>query len=174
MSRLALPSVVALAALVSACAPSLGPPPPGRAAASSTYRAADFSWSAEAGHAGISGRVSYRQGATRYSCAHAMVILNPETPWTRRRMSVLYGSDQAAAVPTEEVRARTAEAPAGDDSAFLRRTTCDGANHFSFSGLPDGAWYAITVAKPVGGGGPSMALMKRVTTHGGRVTNVEL
>jgi hypothetical protein len=102
-----------------------------------------------------------------------VVILNPETPWTQRRMSVLYGSDDAAAVPVAEVRARTPQAPPGDDSAYLRRTTCDLANRFSFTGLPDGTWYAITVAKPAAGG-PGIALMKRVTTHNGRVTDVEL
>jgi hypothetical protein len=174
MSRLALFSVFALAFGMSACAPLLGPPPPS-AQAPTAFRAADFGWSTEPGHGSIVGRLAYRQGAVRYSCAHAMVILNPETPWTRLRMQVLYGSDEAAALPTDEVRARTPQAPPGDDSAFLRRTTCDSSNRFSFSGLPDGAWYAITVAKPVGGGkGPGMALMRRVTTHGGRTTTLEL
>lgn len=173
MSRFALVSVFALAVGVSACAPSLGPPPPS-GEGGSTFRASEFSWSTEPGHAGIAGKLTYRQGQVRYSCAHAMVILNPETPWTRQRMQVLYGSDEAAALPTEEVRARTPQAPPGDDSAFLRRTTCDASSRFNFSGLPDGAWYAITVAKPVGGKGPGMALMKRVTTHGGHVTTIEL
>jgi hypothetical protein len=39
------------------------------------------------------------------------------------------------------------------------------ANRFSFTGLPDGAWYVITVAAPVGGG-ERIAVMRRVVTHG--------
>ena len=116
----------------------------------------------------------YRVGPTRYSCAKATVILTPETPWTRHRMHVLYRSTESAAAPAHEVRARTPQAPAGDYSAYVRLTTCDAASRFTFTGLPDGAWYAITIAKPVGGEGPGVALMKRVTTHAGRVTPATL
>lgn len=171
MSRLTILSALAASVALAGCTPSLGPPPPGGAPPPpSTFRAEDFAWSSEAGHGGIAGHVVYRQGATRYSCAHATVVLTPETPWTRHRMHVLYRSTETAAEPVEDVRARTPSAPAGDYSAFVRRTTCDAANRFVFSGLPDGAWYAITIAKPVGGEGAEVALMKRVVTHGGRVT----
>jgi hypothetical protein len=118
--------------------------------------------------------VTYRQGKARYSCAHATVILTPETAWTRRRMKILYGSTDAAAEPADAVRARTPAAPSGDYSAFVRRTTCDAASRFNFGGLPDGAWYAITIAKPAAGEGPGIALMKRVTTQGGHMTPVAL
>jgi len=170
-------AALALAALVvAACTPSLGPPPPGAPppTPSSTFRAEDFAWSTESGHGAITGRVAYRQGGSRYSCAHATVVLTPETPWTRHRMGILYQSTEAAAQPAEDVRARTPSAPAGDYSAFVRRTTCDAANRFSFTGLPDGAWYAITIAKPASGEGPGVALMKRVVTHAGRATPLTL
>ena len=39
-------------------------------------------------------------------------------------------------------------------SAFVKRTVCDQNSRFSFSGLANGAWYVITVAKPVGAPGP--------------------
>ena len=74
----------------------------------------------------------------------------------------------------DEVRARTPSAPVGDYSAFIRKATCDSASRFSFSGLPDGAWYAIVVAKPVGGGGPGIAVMRRVETRDGEVTPLAL
>jgi hypothetical protein len=169
-------SVLAAAAVVAGCAPTLGPPPPGGAhpPAPSSFRAEDFAWSAETGRGGVAGHLAYRQGKTRFSCAHATVILTPETPWTRRRMHVLYGSSESAAEPAETVRARTPSAPAGDYSAFVRRTTCDADSRFSFSGLPDGAWYAITIAKPATGEGAGMALMKRVVTQGGKVTPLAL
>lgn len=176
MSRVTTCSALAAAAVLAACAPTLGPPPPGGAAppAPSTFRAEDFAWSTEAGHGGVVGHLVYRQGQTRYSCAHATVILTPETPWTRHRMHVLYHSTDTAAEPVEAVRARTPTAPAGDYSAFVRRTSCDAANRFTFTGLPDGAWYAITIAKPVSGDGPEIALMKRVVTHAGHMTAATL
>lgn len=176
MSRTLLIPAIALAAAVSACAPTLGPPPPGaaRSGAAPDFRADDFAWSTSPGRNGITGRMAPRPGATRYSCSGASVVLTPDTPWTRRRMEVLYQSPERAALPVEEVRGRTAQAPAGDASAFIRRTTCDSADRFAFSGLPDGGWYVITTAKPVAGAGPTLALMRRVTTRGGRVANAEL
>ena len=56
----------------------------------------------------------------------------------------------------------------------VRRTACDAAGHFSFSGLPDGTWYAITLAKPVSGGGEDMAIMHRVTTRAGKTVKATL
>ena len=56
----------------------------------------------------------------------------------------------------------------------LRRCPCQGllacnaTGHFSFTGLPDGGWYVITVAAPVGGG-PRMAVMRHVETNGDTV-----
>jgi hypothetical protein len=176
MSRATILSVLAVSAALAACTPTLGPPPPGGygAGSSSTFRAEDFAWSTENGHGGIAGHIAYRDGKTRYACAHATVILTPETPWTRHRMQVLYHSMEQAAEPADEVRARTPSAPAGDYSAYVRRTTCDAANRFTFTGLPDGAWFAITIAKPASGEGPGVALMKRVVTQGGRVTPLAL
>ncbi len=82
-------------------------------------------------------------------------------------MLILYGSANAAAAPAWVVRARTASAGVGDYARFVRRTTCDGANHFSFQGLPDGAWFVITVGKPEGNQGEAVAVTRRVETHGG-------
>jgi hypothetical protein len=176
MSRVPMYSALAAAAVLAGCAPTLGPPPPGahRPSSASTFKASDFAWSTESGRGGIAGQVAYRRGATRFSCAGATVILTPETPWTRRRMQILYGSTEFAAETAEAVRARTPKAPDGDYSAFVRRTTCDAASRFSFRGLPDGAWYAITIAKPAAGQGPNLALMRRVTTKAGRTTPATL
>jgi len=179
--RLPILGAVAAALLASACAPSLGPPPPGPASrppppsgGSANFSAHDFAWSQKSGGNIIAGRVAYRQGATRYTCAGSAVVLTPETPWSSRRMAALYGSTQSAALPADEVRARTPSAPAGDAGPFVKRTTCDDADQFAFGGLPDGAWYAITVVKPAGGSGGTVALMKRVVVRGGRTTSVVL
>lgn len=182
-ARLTLATLALLT--LSACAsmgPSLGPPPPpppprgaGGPPSAAVFRQQDFSWSAVPGKGRIDGRLSFRNGAQRYVCAGASVILTPETLWTRRRMTILYTSANGAAMPVAEVRARTPSAPSGDYSAFVRRTTCDAGDRFSFQGLANGAWFVILVAKPAGGGGaPDMAIMRRVEVRGGRATAIEL
>lgn len=172
------PLALAAALLVlAACTPTLGPPPPPPPSAppsATVFRPGDFSWSAVPGRARIDGRMTYQRGDVRYSCQGAAVLLTPETPWTRRRMSILYNSPTAAALPTAEVRARTPSAPSEDYSAFVRRTVCDEADRFSFSGLPDGSWFVITVAKPTGRAGESLAIMRRVETRRGKPLKVQL
>ena len=81
-------------------------------------------------------------------------------------MVILYGSPTRADVPLEIVRARTPSAPSGDYARYVRKTTCDTGNRFSFAGLPDGAWFVITLARPESGGDP-VAIMRRVETNGG-------
>jgi hypothetical protein len=142
---------------------------------SANFSAADFAWSQRPGANIIAGRLAFRQGAVRYTCAGSAVVLTPETPWFTRRVAALYGSTERAALPTDEVRARTPNAPAGDAGPFIKRTTCDEADQFAFGGLADGAWYVITVAKPAGEPrGASMALMRRVVVRGGKTAPVVL
>lgn len=171
-------SLIAAAVLctsAAACAPTLGPPPPRPTPGAVTFRADDFAWSQMAGKNSLSGRIAYAQGPVRFTCANSSVILTPETPWTRRRMSILYRSPDRAALPSDEVRARTPSAPEGGDySAYIRRTTCDVSDRFSFSGLPDGAWFVISIARPADTKGPSVALMRRVVTSRGRAVVTEL
>jgi hypothetical protein len=82
--------------------------------------------------------------------------------------------DWSSDVCSSDLRARTPNAPPGDAGPFVRRTTCDDADQFAFAGLPDGAWYAITIARPVGGAGGTVALMKRVVLRGGKTTPLAL
>lgn len=164
--------------LAAACAtPSLGPPPPGHlppAPGEPVFRASEFAWAMQPGANAIVGRLSVPKGqAARFTCQGSSVILTPETPWSRRRMEALYLSSERAALPADEVRARTAEAPPGDSTPFIKRTSCDAQSHFGFEHLPDGAWYVITIAKPLHGG-ENMALMRRVVTKGGKPVNVAL
>ncbi len=173
---LALVSLLSLSACAS-MGPSLGPPPPnyGPPPSADIFRPQDFGWSTVPGKGRIDGHLSFRSGQVGYACASSGVILTPETLWTRRRMTILYNSPNASALPVAEVRARTPSAPSGDYSAFVRRTTCDAAGNFSFSGLPNGAWFAILVAKPVGVSGVAdMAIMRRIEIRGGRAVHVEM
>jgi hypothetical protein len=170
----------ALIALVplAACEPTYGPPPPTRITTpteDNAFHAGDFAWSKVIGRNSLVGSVTFRNGPARYSCAGMTVVLTPETPWSRRRMDVLYLSTQRAALPVDEVRGRTAKAPPGDSDPYVKRAICDEASRFSFGGLADGAWYVVTIAKPVGAqNAPTVALMRRVVTSGGRTSTFEL
>jgi hypothetical protein len=139
------------------------------------FRQQDFAWSTVPGPGRVDGRLVYRQGQTRYTCAGAGVVLTPETLWSRRRMTILYNSPERAALPVAEVRARTPSAPSDDYSAFVKRTVCDSDSRFTFTGLPNGAWFVITVARPAGGAaGTEIAIMRRIEIRGGRAVVVDL
>lgn len=164
--------------LLQACATDQGPsggrpavgPPVGEA-----FQTSDFAWSQEPGKGGIAGQLVFSARGMPYSCASTGVVLTPETPWTRRRMQILYNSSSRAALPAAEVRGRTPPERSGDYSAFVKRAACNSAGQFSYAGLPDGAWYVITVAKPVApGGGQDMAIMRRVEIRGGKPIRLKL
>lgn len=165
--------------LLGACASPGGPAPQSSAttaapAGSAAFRAADFAWSQAPGKGGIDGQLAYGPKGRAFTCAGSAVVLTPETPWVKRRMMILYNSDKAAALPAGEVRGRTPPERSQDYSAFVRRATCDASNRFSFSGLPDGAWFVITVAKPATGAAGEVAIMRHVTLRNGQVAKVKL
>jgi hypothetical protein len=150
-----------------AAGPSAGA---GAESANAAFRKADFSWSTTPGKGEIEGQLAFKQGGVAYGCAQAGVLLTPETPWVRRRMEILYTSADKAALPAAEVRARTPPERNQDYSTFVKRAGCDAAGHFDFGALPDGAWYVITVARPLPPGtGAEMAIMRRVVVKGGKV-----
>ena len=181
------PVLIALGTLtvaLAACAPTLGPPPPfppppppppiEPAGPPGAFRLNELTWSAIPGGSSIEGRLLYRTRTAAYTCSGSGVVLMPESGWTIRRMQTLYGSDAAAAVPSAEARRRTPAPPPPEFNQFVRSTTCDAASRFSFSRLPDGAWFIITVARPVAPAqGEEMAIMRRVVTRGG-VTSIDL
>jgi hypothetical protein len=142
---------------------------PGAAA----FRTADFAWSTAPGRGSIQGQVAYGSKRAAYGCTN--VVLTPETPWVRQRMSILYRSTSSAALPAEEVRKRTPSERSQDYSSFVKRTTCDATGKFTFGGLPDGSWFVITVVKPADAtAGAEIAIMRRVSVAGGRAVSVRL
>ncbi|MFI4973546.1 MAG: hypothetical protein ACHP84_03290 [Caulobacterales bacterium] len=174
MRRLIL--IALSAAALAGCETSGGPsapgytPPPPQPPTSSVFRAQDFVWSQSPGRGSIVGTLAFHVADQRYSCAGSDVIASPETPWSRRRMVTLYGSPVSAAVPVSVVRDHTPSEPKDVTDAyqsFARRGRCDTGNHFAFAGLADGAWFVITVAKPVGGQGQPVVVMRRVEMRGG-------
>ena len=169
---------VAALLLVAGCATDQ-PPPPSRVAPMAgrpqgpEFKAADFAWATVAGKGRIDGKLVFKAGATTYSCAEAGVLLTPQTEWTRARMVTLYKSADHAALPAAEVRARTVRS--NDYSAYVRRATCDPTGRFTFTNLPDGGFFAITVVKPTpAGAGEDMAIMRYVKVANGKVVEVKL
>jgi hypothetical protein len=136
--------------------------PPSRLGPES-FQESDFAWSTGSGGGTIDGVMAYHPGGARYSCQD--VVLAPETPWSRARMRILYLSTSQAVMPVEDVKSRTPPEHGAEYSRYARHATCDASGHFSFSGIPSGSRYVITVATPAAGG-VRMAVMKRVEING--------
>ncbi len=165
-----------LAFLVCGCATEgRAPAPQPVADANAAFRTADFGWSKAVGKGRIEGQLTYSAAGKGFICGDTSVVLTPETPWVRRRMMILYNSNDYSALPADEVRGRTPPERSQDYSAFVRRTKCDAGNHFVFTDLPDGAWFVITVAHPsVPGASRDIAIMRRVIVRNGQVSRVRL
>jgi hypothetical protein len=144
-----------------------GPPPSYFPPSSAVFSPQDFAWSTGAGSGSISGVLTFRAEGVRYGCAGGDVILTPETPWSRRRITILYGSPMAADVPVSVVRARESSGPKDDYARYVKKATCNEDNHFRFTGLPAGAWFVITLAKPIDAPGEPVAIMRRIEIRGG-------
>ncbi|HEX3917568.1 MAG TPA: hypothetical protein VHW60_09545 [Caulobacteraceae bacterium] len=152
-----------------------GPPPPPPSTGSgyipppstNGFHESDFAWSRGTGGGAINGVVTFG-GPGKYSCGD--VVLAPETPWSSQRTMTMYGSTTEADVAVDDVRNRTPrdaadQAQAAAYARYARHAQCNASNHFSFAGLPNGAWYIVTVATPRAGG-PKIAVMQRVATYG--------
>src|SRR5437016_3546207 len=131
--------VLLAGASLAACAttegPTGGPPPPpppppnGPPPSAMVFRSQDFAWATVPGRASINGTMGYHAGATRYTCQGGDVILAPEAPWSRRRMTILYGSPSNAAVPVDTVKNNAKNAPNADEfGGLVKKATCDAQN----------------------------------------------
>jgi hypothetical protein len=140
----------------------------------------EFGWSRQPGANVILARVNYRPRAgERWSCAGQSVALTPETSYSRDRIASLYGSPNAAIQTLAQVRARSQAVGAGLDYAqFVRSTSCDARDSFSFQELPDGAWFVIVRVRPVNAAGQptgdGVVVMQRVEARGGVTRQVDL
>ena len=159
----------ALAACETAGGQSTGPGPaymPPSRGGPESFQESDFGWSQGSGSGSVDGVLAYRNGSARYGCQD--VVLAPETPWSRARMRILYLSTSQAAMPVDDVKSRTPPEHGAEYARYARHSSCDATGHFAFSGIPNGAWYVITVAAPVTGG-MRMAVMRRVEIAGDNV-----
>jgi hypothetical protein len=158
---------LALAAALSACAPTAGGGLPNGGPAA--FNESDFGWSQAPGRNSIQGQVAFAQDGKTFACV-ASVGLTPDTPYTRTRFRTLYGSTERAVVPAAVVRARTVPDANANYSGYVRSERCENGR-FRFDGLPDGGWFLIV---PVTAGDAPLVLMRSVQTRGGRVVAVTL
>jgi hypothetical protein len=133
----------------------------------------EFEWSAANGANTIEGEAVWRRSGHTFSCAGQSVGLTPETPYTRKRMVELYGSDEAAIRSVADVRARSAAAPQSRDyRAYVRSTECDSRGRFEFRGLPDGGWFVIVRGNSPAGA--SEVALRRTHVAGGETRTVRV
>lgn len=101
---------------------------------------ATFAWSQAAGSGKVSGTALLRTvGGDAKTCAGSEVQLTPDAPYSRERMTLLYGATDRAFLGRGN-----SVLVAGEGWSFrqyVRTTTCDSSGSFEFTGLPDGIYY---------------------------------
>lgn len=159
-------------AVLAACAPMPAPGPvAGGGGLSSSFSAADFAWSTQAGAASVDGRVDYRANGQDFDCIGSVGLI-PETPYTRHRFLTLYQSLDSAAVPAGVVRSRSDGEASSDYRAYERSTTCGADGGFAFHNLPAGGWFVIAPVRA--GSGEPVVLMRRIQTDARGTVRVTL
>ena len=139
------------------------------------FRTADLAWSQASGTGSIIGQVTRKEAGKQFSCVDQGVVLLPDSPWVRRRMEILYLSSDTATLPAADVRARTPPERNTDFDAFVKRASCEPTGRFTFTNLPDGTWYAISVVRSAPGvAAGEMAVMRRVVIRNGNTARVNL
>jgi hypothetical protein len=140
---------------------------------------AEFDWSNAPGTNKLIGTVAYAPDhRSHWSCRNESVVLMPDTPTSRTRVSALYGSTSFAVRPVEEVKTKSASLGDVSFANFIKHTDCDEDGNFSFEGLPDGSWFLVARANRThgksGSSDDAVALLQRVTLSGGRETHIKV
>jgi hypothetical protein len=99
---------------------------------------------AKPGENGISGQAFLtRQGDGVVTCAGSRVLLLPATSYFREMFWYMIIARSEPEPP---------ENPYPSLKNMIRRTECDAQGNFSFSEIPDGAWFVLTRVKARDGG----------------------
>jgi len=138
----------------------------------------EFAWSTRSGTNALFGTIAYSPAGPNqtWSCSGQSVALTPETSYSRGRMLTLYGSPERALRTVDEVRSVSAANLGMDYSEFVRSTTCDTQDSFTFGSLPDGAYYIIARVRQVqpASNDEGMVVMQRVELRGGQAMRIIL
>jgi len=168
------------AALLAACQtapiapPPYRPPPP---PPPPPTPAEEFAWSTARGANNLTVQLSFQAApGQQWSCAGFAEALMPETSYSRGRMMALYGSAERAVQTVAQVRTRSAANPGADYGQFVKTAQCDAQDNFTFTDLPDGAYYVIARVKQVRPAGQAgeMVIMQRVELSRGQTIRMVL
>lgn len=116
---------------------------------------------AKPGENGISGQAFLRhEGDSVVTCAGSRVLLLPATDYFREMIGhIVAGSEPK---PPEKTYPSL--------KGMIRRTQCDAQGNFSFSEIPDGAWFVLTQVTARHGG----VLITEMTLSNGGTTQIVL
>lgn len=169
-------AALALAASLGACATAKP------IALTTPYDRSDFAWAEARGTNSIRGSAVLRTvGGEVRSCGGYEANLIPDTPYSRERMSHLYGSTERGfqQVPNILTPQITFEQDPADYQSVGRTSACDAQGEFEFNDLPDGPYFVVVpiiwsvptgyVTEMQGG-----RLMKRIELSGGERERVVL
>jgi hypothetical protein len=182
ITRTGVFAVLAASFLLASCASTSSSPPKTAAVASPEpprSPTAEFDWSNAPGTNKLTGTVAYAPDRrSHWSCRNESVVLMPDTPTTRARVTALYGSTSFAVRPVEEVKTKSASLGDVSFTSFIKHTDCDASGNFGFDGLPDGSWFLVARANRAHSRSSSVddavAILQRVTLSGGRETHVKV
>ena len=112
---------------------------------------------AKPGENGISGQAFLRQeGDSVVTCAGSRVLLLPATDYFREMIGhIVAGSEPK---PPEKTYPGL--------KGMIRRTQCDARGNFSFSEIPDGAWFVLTQVTARRGG---VLITEMTLSNGGTI-----
>ena len=138
-------------------------------------------WSTGTGNNALSGTaiLATNTGETK-TCAGLEIRLVPDAPYTRDRISLLYGTTDEGFVDAAEARRVQAHSDAAVDPAYKRShkvALCDAKGRFAFANLPDGSYYVLApVVWPTRGGKSTDGgfMMRRVSLAGGETRHLSM
>ena len=131
---------VAAAVVLTGCAPALKVVPVGVRWEPSMHLAAK---QMEKGKNTINGSAFLRQaGGGVVTCAGSEVSLIPDTPYSRKRLSILYGNpDKGYRKHLSDYFGVTVDNAFESYDRYQHTTVCDAQGKFSFKNVADGSWF---------------------------------
>jgi len=143
-----------------------------------TFDPSDVRWSKAAGANAITGVALLSTGGKPRTCASLPVRLAPDSDYTRKRISGLYGDDDEGFVDARQAQRLRAQQDVDKRyESSLKTAVCDAHGNFAFRNLPDGTYYVLAPVvwrNKLGEVSEGGFYMQRVTVAGGETKAVTL
>lgn len=137
---------------------------------SSTFSPSSVAWFNTKGTGSIEGQAFFQtRGGQPRTCAGLQIFLEPQSAYGDERLLAIYGSLNSGYVPAALTRVQFVP----DDPAYkqaMKTSVCDAQGNFSFTNLPPGKYYVVSVIAwnvPGTYGLDGGALMKSVSLDAG-------